>query len=231
MTDRRRNFLILLLVAGLLLASLVVIATKPTRLGLDLKGGVSLVYEAKPTRFSKVTGDAIQRSIDIMRERVDQLGVSEPEIQRSGENQIDVSLPDVKNADQAQQQVGTTAQLFFYDWEKSVVGKDGKPHPADANVTGGPSAGNPGAATMTYYDAVKTASKFKATAEPDDTTNGLFYGVDSKSQKVLCGPQETEADLREACRNENRRPTDVVEVPRGYVIIQAEGAASGDKKQ
>src|SRR3954447_17917571 len=155
MTDRRRNFLILLLVAGLLLASLVVIATKPTRLGLDLKGGVSLVYEAKPTRFSKVTGDAIQRSIDIMRERVDQLGVSEPEIQRSGENQIDVSLPDVKNADQAQQQVGTTAQLLFYDWEKSVLGKDGKPAPADQSVTGGQAAGSPGAgASMSQYDAI-----------------------------------------------------------------------------
>ena len=40
MTDRRRNLFVLLLVAGLLAASLVVIATKPTRLGLDLKGGV-----------------------------------------------------------------------------------------------------------------------------------------------------------------------------------------------
>ena len=41
MTDRRTNLLILLLVFGLVAASLVVIATKPTRLGLDLKGGVS----------------------------------------------------------------------------------------------------------------------------------------------------------------------------------------------
>jgi SecD/SecF fusion protein len=231
MTDRRRNVFILLLVAGLLLASVAVIATKSTRLGLDLKGGVSLVYEAKPTRFSNVTGDAIQRSIDIMRERVDQLGVSEPEIQRSGENQIEVSLPDVKNADQAQSQVGTTAQLWFYDWEKSVVGKDGKPHPTDAQVTGGPAAGNPGAGSMSYYDAVTTASKFKPTAEPDDTTNGLFYGVDEGAKKVICGPQETAADLRDACSNEGKRPSKVIEVPRGYVIIQAEGAASGDKKE
>jgi SecD/SecF fusion protein len=231
MTDRRRNLLILLLVAGLLLASIVVVATKATRLGLDLKGGVSLVYEAKPTRFSKVTGDAIQRSIDIMRERVDQLGVAEPEIQRSGNNQIEVSLPDVKNADQAVQQVGTVAQLWFYDWEKSVVGKDGKPHPTDSAVTGGPLAGNPGAASMSYFDAVTTASKFKATSDPNDTTNGLFYGVDDKAKKVICGPQETDADLRDACRNEKKTPSRVVEVPRGYVIIQAEGAASGDKKQ
>ena len=49
MTDRRRNGFILLLVAGLIAASAVVIATKKTRLGLDLKGGVELVYQAKPT--------------------------------------------------------------------------------------------------------------------------------------------------------------------------------------
>src|SRR3954471_25013604 len=115
MNDRRRNVLILLLVAGLMAASLAVIFLKPTRLGLDLKGGVSLIYQAKPTKQSQVTGDAIDRALDIMRKRVDQLGVAEPEIQRSGPDQIDVSLPDVKNADEAAAQVGTTAQLFFYD--------------------------------------------------------------------------------------------------------------------
>src|SRR4051794_1160713 len=216
MTDRRRNFLILLLVAGLLLASLVVIATKPTRLGLDLKGGVSLVYEAKPTRFSKVPGDAIQRSIDIMRERVDQLGVSEPEIQRSGENQIDVSLPDVQNADQAQQQVGTTAQLAFYDWEKSVIGPNGKTNVNDPNVTGGQGAGSPGVGnSQSFYEAVTKASKLPPTNEPDDTTNGLFYGVDDQAKAVLCGPQNTEAAARDACKNAGKRPSSIVKVPEG----------------
>src|SRR3954454_4095460 len=163
MTDRRRNFIVLAIVGILLVLALAVIIpgsplSKPTRQGLDLKGGVSLVYEAQPTKFSKVTSDSIQRTMDIMRERIDNLGVAEPEIQRSGENQIDVSLPDVKNADQAQQQVGTTAQLAFYDWEKSLLGKDGKPHPDDPNLTGGTTAGQPGSGTMTQYEAVTAAS-------------------------------------------------------------------------
>src|ERR671933_1425816 len=142
MTDRRRNIFVLLLVAGLLAGSIAVIATKPTRLGLDLKGGVSLIYQAKPTKQTQVTGEAIDRTLDIMRKRVDQLGVAEPEIQRSGPDQIDVSLPDAKNADEAAQQVGTTAQMWFYDWEGSVLGKDCKPHPDDVQVTGGPQAGD-----------------------------------------------------------------------------------------
>jgi SecD/SecF fusion protein len=234
MTDRRRNLIILAIVGALLVASLAIIfpslpSSKPTKQGLDLKGGVSLVYQAKPTRQSAVTSDAIQRTMDIMRERIDTLGVAEPEIQRSGEDQIDVALPDVKNADQAQQQVGTTAQLLFYDWEKSVVGKDGKTHPVDQAVTGGQLAGNPGAGSMTLYEAVTTASKFKPTDEPDDTTNGLFYGVNDTAKTVVCGPQETRADLAESCRNAGKKPSRVVEVPRGYVLVQAE-ADDTDKK-
>src|SRR5256714_14092171 len=140
MTDRRRNFFILLLVGALLAGSIALIATKKTREGLDLKGGVELVYQAKPTKFSQVTGDAMQRTIDIMRDRVDQLGVAEPEIQRSGSDQIDVALPDVTNPARAAQQVGTTAQMFFYDWEPNVLGPNCKPEPTNANVTGGQAA-------------------------------------------------------------------------------------------
>src|SRR3954463_5292253 len=158
MTDRRRNLFVLLLVAGLLVASLAVIVTKPTRLGLDLKGGVSLIYQAKPTKQSAVTGDAIQRTLDIMRERVDQLGVSEPEIQRSGSDQIDVSLPDVQNADEAASQVGTTAQMYFYDWEPNVLDANCKPAPDDQNVTGGGSAGS-GVGAVNLFTAVTRAAK------------------------------------------------------------------------
>ncbi|MCW2971414.1 MAG: protein-export rane protein SecD, partial [Solirubrobacterales bacterium] len=102
MTDRRRNALILLIVAGLIAASAAVVATKKTRLGLDLKGGVQLVYEAKPTAQSKVNTESLDRAINIMRKRVDQLGVAQPEIQRSGEKEIVVSLPDVTNVQRAE---------------------------------------------------------------------------------------------------------------------------------
>src|SRR3954451_3475806 len=142
MTDRRRNFFILLLVAGLLIASAAVIVTKKTREGVDLKGGVSLVYQAKPTKFApKVTGDALQRTLDIMRERVDQLGVAEPEILRSGADQINVNLPDVTNAGEAEQQVGQVAEMFFYDWEVPVLAANGSRHLSNPPVAGEVEAG------------------------------------------------------------------------------------------
>ena len=70
MTDRRRNLFVLLVVAGLLAASVFAIATKTTRLGLDLRGGVELVYEAKPTPQQPVVDQAsLDRAIDVMRDR------------------------------------------------------------------------------------------------------------------------------------------------------------------
>src|SRR5688572_19548526 len=106
MSDRRRNALVLLVVLGLVAASVAVIVTKPTRLGLDLQGGVQLVYEGRPTKQQpQVTQEALDRSLDIMRQRVDAFGVAEPEIQRAGSNQIEVSLPGVANAQRAADQV------------------------------------------------------------------------------------------------------------------------------
>src|SRR5215204_1866624 len=134
MSDRRRNLFVLLAVLGLIAASLAVITTKETKLGLDLQGGVQLIYEGKPTKQQPtVTAEGLDRALDIMRDRVDALGVAEPELQRSGANQIDVSLPGVKNAERAADQVGTTAQMFFYDWEKNVLDVDGKANTETVN--------------------------------------------------------------------------------------------------
>jgi SecD/SecF fusion protein len=223
MSDRRRNGLILLLVAGLIAASAVVIATKSTRLGLDLKGGVELVYQAKPTPAQpKITQDAIDRSIDIMRERVDQLGVSEPEIQRSGRDQIAVGLPDVKNAERAQRQVGKVAQLHFYDWEANVLGPDLKPAPSDPNVTGGPQAGQVGG--LSLYDAVKRAAKREPIRDGDNTANDQYYLFGpAPNHRLLAGPEETERDLVSELPGQKRpAKSEVVKVPTGTTVVKAE---------
>src|SRR4051794_21936641 len=224
MTDRRRNLFVLLLVFGLLAGSLFVIATKPTRLGLDLRGGVSLIYQAKPTKQSTVNSDAIQRTLYIMRERVDQLGVAEPQIQRSGPDQIDVSLPDVKNADEAANQVGTTAQMYFYDWETNVLDANCKPAPGDGKVTGGSQAGT-GIGAVDQYTAVTRAAKCPARSFPNQTTNGLFYQVDTKTKKVLAGPDETAKDLQQDLQNKNIKPgpnQKTIAVKPGTIVVRAE---------
>ena len=54
----------------------------------------------------------------------------------SGNDQIVVALPAVKNADRAKAIVGKTARLFFYDWEANVIGPNGKPDPSNGAITG-----------------------------------------------------------------------------------------------
>jgi SecD/SecF fusion protein len=235
MTDRRRNALVLLLVAGLLAASMAAIATKKTRLGLDLKGGVELVYQGKPTAQSKVDSESLSRAIDIMRKRVDQLGVAEPEIQRSGADEIDVALPSVSNAARAEEQVGKTAQLYFYDWEPNVIGSSGKPAPTEQTATGGPRAGE-AQFGLPEYQAVQRAIKRPPILRASDTTwqrgctpqqvGGCIYGtwylLDIKHEKVLRGPEETERNLYA----DNYQPPagsqpKVVRVNPGTVLVQA----------
>ncbi len=245
MTDRRRNTLILLVVAGLVAASLAVIATKKTRLGLDLKGGVQLVYQARPTAQSKVDTESLNRAIDIMRKRVDQLGVSQPEIQRSGSDEIDVALPEVTDARRAEQEVGKTAQMFFYDWEPNVIGPTGKPAgPSEPLVTGGeaPASAERG---LSEYQAVTRAAKRPAILRKNDTTwskgctaaqvgeciYGTWYLVEPAHEKVLRGPEETEKNLYA----DNYKPppgakVKAVRVNPGTVLVQATPIVSASGK-
>jgi SecD/SecF fusion protein len=170
MSDRQRHGFVLLLVAGLIAASVFVITTQKTILGLDLKGGVELVYQAEPTpQTPHVTQDALNRAVDIMRSRVDQLGVSEPEIQTTAGNEITVGLPDVHDVARAEQEVGQTAELYFYDWEANVLTPNGKTvasqlQAQDSTALGisqgaGAGPGVPGAGGVPLYQAVKLASQ------------------------------------------------------------------------
>ncbi len=238
MSERRRNLFVLLLVLGLLIASAVVLTSKDTKLGLDLQGGVELVYEAQETRQTPITDESIGRAIDVMRERVDQLGVAEPEIQRSGERQINVALPAVNNLAEAIDQVGTVAQLAFYDWEVNVIGPDGVPAPSDISVTGGSAAGtNSIPPAMKLYDAILRAKDRPAKVEANNSReSSLFYAVDEKTKKVfrqgndpngLAG-EETRAEALSNVPRAQRDSVKVHEVKPDTVIIRAEQPDTSD---
>src|SRR3954464_6001572 len=165
MRSRTRNLSILGLVLVVLAGAAAVILTKPTKLGLDLKGGTELVYQGRPTpKVPKVTPQAIDDAINTIRKRTDSLGVSEPEIQRAGADEISIGLPAVKNAARAEQQVGTTAQLQFYDWEPNLfIDLNGKVTTLGAleqtNPTQAIQLANSGSAgTLPLFQAVQLAS-------------------------------------------------------------------------
>lgn len=97
-----------------LLGAAALILTTPVRLGLDLQGGTQIVLEARDTTDQPVDGDTVARTLEVLRRRVDQLGVSEPLLQRSGARRIIVELPGLSDPEQAVAVIGQTAQLGFH---------------------------------------------------------------------------------------------------------------------
>jgi SecD/SecF fusion protein len=224
MGSRRRNLFIIAVVLALLAVSALVIATKPTVLGLDLKGGTELTYEARATKQNPtITPDVIDRAINIIRTRTDKFGVSEPVISAVGQNGIQVGLPNVQNAQEAIQQVGTTAQLYFYDLEANIIPppKKGLPkNPAKPDTSPPPP---PGAYTFPdLWSAVNFASKRKPECDGCTTNRPTLYLFDKKSHKLLAGPAEKTKDLKLPFQNGKFPPGSVLKtVPKGTVIASS----------
>lgn len=91
------------------------------RQGLDLQGGTHVVLEGVDTEQAKVNDDAMNRVVKIMEKRVNELGLTEPIIQREGERRIIIELPGVKDPDKAIAVLGKTAMLEFKDEEGNTV--------------------------------------------------------------------------------------------------------------
>jgi SecD/SecF fusion protein len=136
------------------------------------RGGLTLVYVAEPSpQVPHLTSAALQREVTVMRSRIKALGLAfGASVQILGGGRIVVTLPDVANTARAEQEVGQTAQLYFYDWEANALTPDGKTvasqlraqAPTALQISQGTSfaaPGDPNAGSMTLYHAVKLASK------------------------------------------------------------------------
>ena len=89
--------------------------------GLDLQGGTHVVLEAVDTPEAQVNEDAVQRVVKIIEKRVNELGLTEPIIQRQGERRIIVELPGIKDPEEAIAVLGKTAMLEFQDEQGNTV--------------------------------------------------------------------------------------------------------------
>ncbi|MFL5897500.1 MAG: protein translocase subunit SecD [Solirubrobacterales bacterium] len=245
MGTRRRHLFVLLFVLALVVISGIVIASKQTKLGLDLQGGLELVYQGQPTgTTTEVTGEDIEDSISIIEKRINKLGVSEPEVARLGNEEITVSLPGVTDANRAAEQVGSTAQLYYYDWEPNLIGPEfaigGHPgrEPAEGprkasekrweeagrNVTSQENkqlifAG----AYPTAYEAAQLAAEQKPVQNCQECSVAkpryyLFGKVEPHD--LIAGPELTKKDLYISPTGEKRPKNGiVVEVPAGTIVV------------
>ncbi|MFE5330310.1 protein translocase subunit SecD [Embleya sp. NPDC056575] len=116
---------------AILAMSTYIAATMPPCLGLDLRGGTQIVLETRDSPTAKADRDATDRTLEVLRRRVDALGVSEPTLVRSGERRIIVELPGVQDPRRAAEVLGRTAQLTFHP-VLDVVDTTGAPTATDA---------------------------------------------------------------------------------------------------
>jgi preprotein translocase subunit SecD len=110
MRRRQVTYVVSFVALTVVLLTATLLARNAPVLGLDLQGGVSVVLA--PSNPDDVPEGALDQTIEIIRNRVDALGVAEPEITRQGDN-ILVQIPGVEDQDRALELVGTTAELRF----------------------------------------------------------------------------------------------------------------------
>jgi preprotein translocase subunit SecD len=114
--------LVSILVVVAIAAGFLVAGSRP-QLGLDLQGGISAALQPDPDAGNQPEdlNQALDLAVDLIRQRVDSLGVAEPDIARQGDDTILVQLPGITDADRARQVIGQTAQLTFHPVERFVV--------------------------------------------------------------------------------------------------------------
>ncbi|WUB66912.1 protein translocase subunit SecD [Streptomyces sp. NBC_00582] len=108
--SRPRALLALAVIAG----SLAIALTTPVRLGLDLRGGTQILLETRPTDTVDAGPETTDRTLEVLRGRIDALGVTEPTLVRSGDHRILVELPGVQDPEKAADVLGRTAQLTVH---------------------------------------------------------------------------------------------------------------------
>jgi SecD/SecF fusion protein len=195
--------------------------------GLDLQGGLEVVLKAQPPPGHKLTAADLDRSVSIMRNRVDKLGVSSPEIRKQGTDQIVIQLAGVHNPEQAAAIIGSTAELELYDLETALV-------PPSITTTGQP------VATTNLYQLLSRVQAAAKNSKPSGyvlfkpvkvtTTTGTGKNKKTKTTTVWvkkAGPTTTlhrdaltgNAGLLDASKGKVPKGDKVLPVPQETVVI------------
>jgi SecD/SecF fusion protein len=206
MTNRRSH----LILVGLILVALAGVALlaipgspahKKLTLGLDLQGGLEVVLKAVPPKGQQLDPSALDRSVSIMRSRVDKLGVASPEIRKQGKDQIVIELAGVHDPGRAAAIIGTTAQLELYDLETSLTGP---------SIS---AAGNP-VETTDLYQLLLAVKSQASQGSPD-----AYYAF-GKSKAKPEGPANTsQAAILLAKDAKLKPPITVLGVPHNTLVI------------
>jgi len=143
------------------------------RLGIDLAGGTSITLEAKADQGSAINKANMDTAVDIMNRRVNGLGVSEAEVQTQGDRNIIVNIPKGTNSQEARDQVGTTAKLYF----RPVLAQD-------ATGSAAATSPSPSASGSSTASPSPSASKSGSTGEKATSSSSPSASATSQGRAV-----------------------------------------------
>ncbi|MET9609148.1 protein translocase subunit SecD [Streptomyces sp. NPDC006512] len=177
--------------------------TKQTtpRLGIDLAGGTSITLKAKsePGKPDAVNETNMNTAVGIIDRRVNGLGVSEAEVQVQGRDHIIVNIPKGTNEQQAREQVGTTAQLYF---RPVLAFADGAPIAPETTPSGSPSPSASGSAPPKAEGNGKPSAP--ATPSSSATSQGRAL---SEALKAPSAPSPTPSTGESKKADDNKAPS------------------------
>ncbi|MEU9353912.1 protein translocase subunit SecD [Streptomyces griseoloalbus] len=168
------------------------------RLGIDLAGGTSITLAAVPEagQESAVNKTNMDTAVSIMERRVNGLGVSEAEVQTQGTRNIIVNIPKGTNSEQARDQVGTTAKLYFRPVVATELAGGGAAPTPSATSEGSEQDSGKDKATDTATEKATDGSSPSASGSPSSsaTTQGRAVTDALKADETPSGSASGAAD-------------------------------------
>ena len=181
---RRRStalvFIVLVAITGVILS---VVTDSAPELGLDLQGGASVVLQPPDGTDS----ESIDQAIEIIRSRVDALGVAEPDIVRQGDTVL-VELPGVKDQQRALDIVGQTAELRFRPVLNVLPPEGEEPEPTTTTTTA------PTTTTTAAGETTTTAAGETTTTTAPTTTTSTTTTTTVPPAEIETTPPEEDTD-------------------------------------
>ena len=204
---RRRliTVLIVLLVSWGGLALTLAFGVTP-RLGLDLQGGTSVILTAPEGTDPEV----VDVAVEIMRSRIEDFGIQEPEISVTGDRTVLVQLPGVTNPERALDAIGQTGELSFRPVQE-VFGAEQNPFAPPTTTTAppsGPTTTRPGTPTTAPGVRPTSAPGRTTTTVPEVTsTTAASIGVPARLQETTTtAPGPTTSTEPTTTTSAGRRP-------------------------
>ncbi len=209
MRDRRKHLTLLLVIVAALVGALMLEvpgtpAHRSPTLGLDLKGGLEVVLQAQKIPGHPLTTADLDTAVSIMQQRINGLGVNEPEIRKQEPNQIVIQLAGVHDPNKAAKLIGQTAVLELYDLEGDL-------HSPSIDTQGNP------VSFPTRYGVLAPVQSLAKTGKPAE------YYLFGPKKNLIAGPSSTKAGLFDISRPKLRKGEKIFAVPEGLVVITCGG--------